>query len=43
MLRLCVLFAFLILVAVAGCSAEDQRQWNEAMADWRGDNMQMRH
>jgi hypothetical protein len=25
-----------------GCAAEDQAQWNEAMKDARGDNMQMR-
>jgi uncharacterized protein YcfL len=40
MTRLCVVVAFLLLMA--GCSAEDQRQWNEAMKDWRGDNQVMR-
>jgi hypothetical protein len=32
-----------MLIAV-GCESEDvQRQWNEAMRDARGDNMQMRN
>jgi hypothetical protein len=39
MLRLCVLMFLLLL---AGCTAEDQRQWNDAMRDLRGDNMEMR-
>lgn len=39
MSRLCLLIAILLL---AGCTAEDQRQWNDALRDWRGDNMEMR-
>lgn len=31
--------AFLILVACLGCSAEDKRQWHEALRDWNGDNI----
>jgi hypothetical protein len=34
--------AFVLLLGV-GCSETDQAQWNDAMKDWRGDNMQMRY
>jgi hypothetical protein len=39
MTRLCVVIVFLVLMA--GCSAEDIAQWNEAMKDARGDNQVM--
>ncbi len=40
MTRLCLLVGILLLMA--GCTAEDQQQWNEAMKDWRGDNQVFR-
>jgi hypothetical protein len=44
MRNLCLLaFALsMILVTLAGCTAEDKRKWAEAMKDARGDNMEMR-
>lgn len=30
---------FLVLFVGLGCSAEDKRQWHEAMREWRGDNI----
>jgi hypothetical protein len=33
------LVACVVLFAVVGCTAEDKRQWNEAMKEWRGDNI----
>jgi hypothetical protein len=35
-LALVVLF---VLLACLGCTAEDKRQWHEALRDWRGDNI----
>lgn len=29
----------LMLFVALGCTAEDKRQWHEAMRDWRGDNI----
>jgi hypothetical protein len=29
-----------VLLACTGCTAEDKRQWHEALRDWRGDNIQ---
>jgi hypothetical protein len=41
MRRLCVLLGVLLLVP--GCASESaRRQWDEALRDLRGDNMQMR-
>jgi hypothetical protein len=34
------LVAFLVLFVGLGCTAEDKRQWHEALRDWRGDNIQ---
>jgi hypothetical protein len=40
MIRLCMLLGALLLCA--GCATPgDRAQWEEAMKDWRGDNMQM--
>lgn len=41
MRRLCslVLVSFLVVFVGLGCTAEDKRQWNEAMREWRGDNI----
>jgi hypothetical protein len=43
MRRLClILFTVcLLLTAGPGCTAEDKRQWREALSDLRGDNMEM--
>ena len=41
MIRLCVLLGGIIFCA--GCATPgDKAQWEEAVKDWRGDNMQMR-
>jgi hypothetical protein len=34
-----VLVALLVLLACLGCTAEDKRQWHEALRDWNGDNI----
>lgn len=31
--------SFLVVFSVLGCSAEDKRQWHEAMKEWNGDNI----
>ena len=43
MRHLClVAFALsLLLFAETGCTAEDKRQWREALKDARGENMEM--
>jgi hypothetical protein len=43
MRRFClVAFALsFLLIADPGCTAEDKRQWREALKDARGDNMEM--
>jgi hypothetical protein len=41
-MRYLCLFVFVLFLG-AGCSEAHQEQWNEAMKDWRGDNMQMRY
>ncbi|HKB37230.1 MAG TPA: hypothetical protein VKD72_12310 [Gemmataceae bacterium] len=39
--RLCLLVCALLLAA--GCvTPADKAQWDEAMKEWRGDNMKMR-
>lgn len=37
-----VFVALLILFGAIGCTTEDKRQWQEAMRDWRGDNIRYR-
>ncbi len=41
MRRWCALgfVAFWLALASLGCSAEDKRQWHEAMSEWNGDNI----
>jgi hypothetical protein len=41
MRRLCslALVSFLVVFVGLGCTAQDKRQWNEAMREWRGDNI----
>lgn len=41
-LYLLALVAFLVAFVSLGCTTEDKRQWNEAMKDWRGDNIRFR-
>jgi hypothetical protein len=40
-LRLLAFALSLLLIAKTGCTAEDKRQWREALKDARGDNMEM--
>jgi hypothetical protein len=40
-LRLVAFALSLVLIAEAGCTAEDKRQWREALKDARGENMEM--
>jgi hypothetical protein len=41
MRRLCLLalVAFLVSFAGLGCTCEDKRQWQEAVKEWRGENI----
>jgi hypothetical protein len=41
MRRLCLLALVLVIVVFTGlgCTAEDKRQWQEALREWRGDNI----
>ncbi|HEY7326368.1 MAG TPA: hypothetical protein VH592_01920 [Gemmataceae bacterium] len=38
-LFLLALVAFLCAFAGLGCTTEDKRQWQEAVREWRGDNI----
>jgi len=38
-LYLLALVAFLVACVALGCTAEDKRQWQEAMRELRGDNI----
>lgn len=43
MRRLCLLALVpLIVIAGLGCTSEDKRQWQEALSEWRGDNIRFR-
>jgi hypothetical protein len=35
-------FAFALLLGIGCATDSDKAQWNEALKDWRGDNMKMR-
>ncbi len=39
-LRLVVFALSLVLIVNPGCTAEDKRQWREALKDARGENME---
>jgi hypothetical protein len=41
-LYLLALVAFLVAFVSLGCTSEDKRQWNEALREWRGDNIRFR-
>jgi hypothetical protein len=41
MMRLCVL-AFALMFGLGCLTPEDKKQWQEALKDARGDNMEMR-
>ena len=38
-LYLLVLIVFPIMLTGSGCTSEDKRQWNEALREWRGENI----